>query len=247
MPRRLASLLALAVAMPAWADFRADYAPVKHGDEEMPSLSRMEFAGQRLRTDTGRISMLFDAGSGKLITLNHDRHRYIDMDKAAAARAGSNGAPPPPDARAHGEARPGAAGTPGGEPPPKITTTQTGKTDRVGDRTCEISSIEIDGDHVQDICLATLADAGIPAADQAGLRSTLGQLKALAEKNAGPMRSPLADMPVDRIPLRITSFDEDGAVAEVIELKQLTTAPVAAGDFAIPAGYSEEQLGPRAH
>ncbi len=44
----------------------------------------------------------------------------------------------------------------------------------------------------------------------------------------------------------MTRFDDDKAV-QVVELKSLTTGGVPASDFAIPAGYSEADLGSMRH
>jgi hypothetical protein len=68
-------------------------------------------------------------------------------------------------------------------------------------------------------------------------------MKTITEKMSnGMFHSPLNAMPADKFPVRMTRFD-NGKVAQVVELKSLTTGGVSAGDFAIPAGYSEADMG----
>jgi hypothetical protein len=53
-----ASCFASTVAL---ADFRADYETVKgSADDNVPSVSRLELSGARLRLDTSRVSVLVD-------------------------------------------------------------------------------------------------------------------------------------------------------------------------------------------
>ena len=58
----------------------------------------------------------------------------------------------------------------------------------------------------------------------------------------GMFHSPLRSMPADKFPVRMTRY-EDGKPVQVVELKSLTTGGVSGGDFAIPAGYSEADMG----
>ncbi len=124
-----------------------------------------------------------------------------------------------------------------------VSVTPTGARARVGNFNCEVYRTQVNGEHHEDVCLANVAEAGISGADQATLRRAFEQMKAMTEKMAnGMFRSPLHAMPSDRFPVRMTRF-EDGKVVQVVELKSLTSGSVPSADFAIPAGYSEADMG----
>ncbi|HEX4480761.1 MAG TPA: DUF4412 domain-containing protein [Rudaea sp.] len=236
-------------SVPAMADFRAEFAVVKGGQSaEMPGMSRLELGGNKMRMDADNVSMLFDTGSGKMVALMHDKHQYMDMQKivetASAAMAQANAALAnlPPEQRAMIEQRMGGK-IPGMGAKMDVSVTPTGVRDRVGNYNCEVYRTQVGGEHMEDVCLANVSDAGISGADQATLRRAFEEMKTITEKMSnGMFHSPLNAMPADKFPVRMTRFD-NGKVAQVVELKSLTTGGVSAGDFAIPAGYSEADMG----
>jgi hypothetical protein len=236
-------------SVPAIADFRAEFAVVKgRQSAEMPGMSRLELGGNKMRMDADNVSMLFDTGSGKMIALMHDKHQYMDMQKivetASAAMAQANAALAnlPPEQRAMIEQRMGGK-IPGMGAKMDVSVTPTGVRDRVGNYNCEVYRTQVGGEHMEDVCLANVSDAGISGADQATLRHAFEEMKTITEKMSnGMFHSPLNAMPADKFPVRMTRFD-NGKVAQVVELKSLTTGGVSAGDFAIPAGYSEADMG----
>jgi hypothetical protein len=206
-----------------------------------------------VRMDADNVSMLMDAGSGKMIVLMHDKHQYMDMQKiietASTAMATANAALAnlPPEQRAMIEQRMGGKIPGMGGAKVDVSVTPTGARERVGKFNCEVYRTQVNGEHHEDVCLANVADAGISGADQAALRRAFDEMKAMTEKMAnGMFRSPLRSMPSDKFPVRMTRF-EDGKPVQVVELKSLTSGGVPGGDFAIPAGYSEADLGSMRH
>ena len=248
MQRRIALALALACTFPAaaWADFRAEFdTPEGSGDR---ALTRIELAGDHMRTDAGNVSMLFDVGSGRLLMLERDKHQYMDMSKVAAtagavmAQANAAMANLPPEQRAMIQQRMGSVmGEIGAKVDVRVTPTGAGE--RVAGYACQMYRTRINGVHRADSCLANLADAGISAADQASLRKAFAQLKAMTEKmSSGMFKSPLGEMPADKFPVKITSYDDNGKVEQVVQIKNIANSAVAAGEFAIPAGYTEHEI-----
>jgi len=243
------AILGSLASAPAFADFRAEFAVVKGSGGTEPAMSRLELGGGKMRMDADKVSMLMDAGSGKMIVLMHDKHQYMDMQKvvetASAALATANAALAnlPPEQRAMIEQRMGGKIPGAGGAKVDVSVTPTGARDRVGNYTCEVYRTQINGEHHEDICLANVADAGISGADQATLRRTFEEMKAMTEKvSNGMFHSPLRSMPTDKFPVRMTRY-EDGKVVQVVELKSLSTSGVPGGEFAIPAGYSEADMG----
>lgn len=245
-----AAIVACVASTPAMADFRAEFQVVKGGNSaDMPGMSRLELGGGKLRLDAGNVSMLMDGGGGRMIALMHDKHQYMDMQKvaetagAAMAQANAALASLPPEQRALIEQRMGGK-VPGLGAKVDVSVTPTGVRERVGNYNCEVYRTQVGGEHMEDVCLANVADAGISGADQAALRRAFDEMKAMTEKmSAGMFHSPLRSMPSDKFPVRMTRFDDAGKVTQVVELKSLQTAGVSASDFAIPAGYTEADVG----
>jgi len=248
------AILGCLASAPAFADFRAEFAVVKGGQNaEMPGMSRMELGGDKMRMDTENVSMLMDAGSGRMTVLMHDKRQYMDMQKvidtASTAMATANAALAnlPPEQRAMIEQRMGGKIPGMGGAKVDVSVTPTGTRERVGSFSCEVYRTQVNGEHHEDVCLANVADAGISGADQATLRRAFDEMKAMTEKMAnGMFHSPLRSMPSDKFPVRMTRY-EDNKVVQVVELKSLTNGGVSASDFAIPAGYSEADLGSMRH
>jgi hypothetical protein len=237
------ALFAASLSTAAWADFRADFANVQGADNS--SLSRIELSGNHMRTDAGNVSMLFDVGSGKMIVLMHDKRQYMDMQKVvdAASAAMSALANLPPQAREMMQQRMGSR-MPGMGAPVDVRVTPTGKSESVAGYACQVYSSSISGRHSEDSCLANAADAGISAADQATLRKAFEELKAMTEKmSAGLFKSPLSQVPSDKFPVRIVRFGNDGKAEQTVQLKSLSTGSISTGDFSIPAGYTEQDMG----
>jgi hypothetical protein len=249
-----AAIVGCCVSVPATADFRAEFAVVKGSNgAETPAMSRLELGGGKMRMDADRMSMLMDANNGKMTVLMHDKHQYMDMQKmmetAGAAMATANAALAslPPEQRAMIEQRMGGKMPGVGGAQMDVSVTPTGTRERVGNFNCEVYRTQISGEHHEDVCLANVADAGISGADQAALRRAFEQMKTMTEKMSnGMFHSPLRSMPLDKFPVRMTRYD-DGKVVQVVELKSLTTGGVSGADFAIPAGYTEADLGSMRH
>jgi hypothetical protein len=242
--------LGCALSGTALADFRADFTVVKGGsDNSMPGVSRIELGGGRMRTDAGNVSMLFDTRSGAMTVLMHDKHQYMDMQKvietagAAMAQANAALASLPPEQRAMLEQRMGGK-IPGMGAKLDVSVTPTGASDRVAGHACQIYRTQVGDRHADDICLANIGDAGISAADQATLRKAFEEMRTMTEKmSAGMFRSPLSSMPLDKFPVRMTHYDDSGKVLQVVELKGVQTGGVVDSDFAVPAGYTEQDMG----
>ncbi|MEP6483674.1 MAG: DUF4412 domain-containing protein [Rudaea sp.] len=242
--------LCLVLSSSAMADFRADFTVVKgNAGDNLPSVSRIELSGAQMRTDAGNVSMLFDTRSGSMTVLMHDKRQYMDMQKmidtagAAMSQASAALANLPPEQRAMIEERLGGR-VPGLGAKVDVSVTATGAAERVGAYPCQVYSTRVNGKHSDDICLANAADAGISGADQATLRRAFEEMKTMTEKmSAGMFRSPLSSMPSDKFPVRLTHYDDDGKVLHVVELKDIRSGAVAGGDFAIPAGYTEQDMG----
>ncbi|HEX6834099.1 MAG TPA: hypothetical protein VF132_11250, partial [Rudaea sp.] len=201
------AILLCVLPLAARADFRAEFDSARGADDGR-ALSRIELSGQKMRTDAGGTSVLFDVRSAKMYVLLHDKKQYMDMDKiaqqvgAAMAQANAALANLPPEQRAMIEKQMGAH-LPGGGGRALVKMTPTGASDRVAGYACQVYRTEINGEYEQDSCLANLSDAGISAADQATVRAAFQQMKALSEKmSAGTFRSPMADMPLDKFPVR---------------------------------------------
>lgn len=227
------AFLGCALCASAHADFRADFASVKgEGDH---ALTRIELSGAHLRVDSGKVSMLIDTGKGSAIVLMHDKREYMDMGQMAQSMNAML-ANVPPQMREMMQQRMAAHG--GGT----VSYAPTGQTGNVGGRACEVYAAAVNGRHVSDACLASVAASGVSGADEATLRRAFEQMKAMASKaSAGMVHTAIDAMPVGKFPVRITRYD-DGKVAAISELKQLSNTAVPAGDFAVPAGYSEMQM-----
>lgn len=229
------AFLGCALCAPAHADFRADFAAVK-GDGDH-ALTRIELSGARLRVDSGNASVLIDTGTGSAIVLMHDKREYMDMGKMAQSMNAML-ANVPPQMREMMKQRMAAHGGGGA-----VSYAPTGQTSDVGGRACEVYSATVNGRHVSDACLASVAAAGVSGADEATLRHAFEQMQTLASKaSAGMLHTGIDAMPAGKFPVRITRYD-DGKVAAISELRQLSAAAAAAsGDFTIPAGYREMQM-----
>jgi len=244
MPRRLALAFALAcLSSAACADFRADF---EAAQGNAPAMSRIEVAGDHMRLDAGKISMLFDVGAGKMLMLMHDKHEYMDMNQmaetASAAMAQANAALAnlPPEQRAMIEQRmQSAMGAAGSKVSVRIT--PTGASDRVGGWSCQVYRTEIGDKRPDESCMADSSDAGISGADRATVHRAFDQIKALTEKMSnGMFRAPIAQLPEGKFPVKITHYDDNGQ-AQVVVLKGISNS-VNAADFAIPSGYTLKEM-----
>jgi hypothetical protein len=246
------AIVGYAVSVPALANFRADFAVVKGGGDGT-AMSRLELGGSQMRMDANNVSMLMDTGSGKMIVLMHDKHQYMDIQKvvetasAAMAQANEALANLPPAQRAMIEEKIGGKIPGMGGAPIEVSITPTGAKDRVGNYDCEVYRTQVNGEHIDDVCLANVADAGISAADQATLRRAFEEMKTMTDKMSnGMFHSPLRTMPAGKFPVRMTRYD-NGKPVQVSELKSLTSGGVSSTDFAIPAGYTEADVGSLRH
>jgi hypothetical protein len=228
------ALLGCALCAPAHADFRADFASVKgEGDH---ALTRIELSGAQLRVDSGNASVLIDTGKGSAVMLMNDKREYMDMGQMAQSMNAML-ANVPPQMREMMKQRMAAHGGGG-----TVSYAPTGQTGDVGGRPCEVYAATVNGRHVSDACLANVAAAGISGADEATLRRAFEQMQAIASKaSAGMVHTAIDAMPAGKFPVRITRYD-DGKVAAISELKQLSNTTAPGGDFAIPAGYSAMQM-----
>lgn len=240
----LAVTLAFAACAAAHADFHAEYAATQGADQSVPSLSRIELSGDRARMDFGRASVLF-AGD-KLTALLHGRKRFVDLQKTAAIETKNSEAVAAMSSsqRAAAEQRPNAHVS-STSPTGTLKAKATGKSDKVNGIPCETYRIEFDGRHVQDICLAGFADAGIPAQDAEALQHVFERLTALNERrSASTYRSALAFVPEGKFPVRISVYLLDGRfLLQTVELKQVAGGGGSANDYVIPAGYKEATSG----
>jgi hypothetical protein len=244
MSRRLALAIALAcLTTPALADFRAEYTGANDGNT--PSMTRFEVGGHQMRMDAGKVSMLIDADSGKMIVLMHDKKGWMDLAKvaemASAAMAQANAALAnlPPEQRAMVEQRMhGAMGGAGAKADVQVT--PTGASDKVGQWPCQVYSTSVNGRHVEDSCLADTAAAGISAADRATVHKAFDQLRTMSEKmSAGMFKSPVSQLPDGKFPVKITHYGDSGT--QVSTLSAISDGGVSASEFAIPAGYTEQE------
>jgi hypothetical protein len=243
--------LSLALCATARAEFHAEYAPVDAQAEGIPTLTRIEVAGGHMRMDTSRVSLLFDAATTKLIALLHMKKKFMDTKKAQAAPQETVDAAEKmsPEHRAILEKQ-GKTSAPdthsaAAEMTRRVTLKATGTNERVHDIACTVYRTEINGRHMQDMCLAAISDTGIGAEDQALLQHAFDEIKAMSEKGAGA-RAPVPAMTAGKFPLRITRFTENGKVRDVVELKSIANGGVNAADFAIPAGYTDALHSPAA-
>lgn len=242
-----AAVACCAFSMCAHADFRADF-QASGGDA---GLSRIELSGSQLRVDGNNSTMLLDASNGRMLLLMHDKHQYIDVQKitatagAAMAQASAALANLPPEQRAMIEQRMG-----GHMPGAKVdmSMTPTGAADRVAGFACQVYRTQVNGHHTGDACLADVGDAGISASDRATLREAFAKMQQMTERmSAGMFKSPVAALPGDRFPVRMTGFDDAGNVKSSADLKGISTAGISPADFAVPAGYTEQDVGDMMH
>ena len=238
--------LCLALCTAARAEFHAEYATVEGQAEGAPTLTRIEVASGHMRMDTSRVSVLFDSATSKLVALLHMKKKFMDTKKAEAAQQEPGDAPEKmsPEHRAILEKQ-------GNMPAPdtqsiaadatrRVSLKPTGTNDRVHDIACSVYRTEINGKHVQDMCLAAIADTGIGAEDQALVQRAFDQVKAMSETGVGArFRVPVPALTAGKFPLRISRYSENGKVRDVVELKSIANDGVNAADFAIPTGYTD--------
>ena len=77
---------------------------------------------------------------------------------------------------------------------------------------------------------------------QAGaIQRAFDQLKKISEKlSAGMFKSPLNQLPEGKFPVKITHYDA-GNKGQTVVLTNVANGGVSAADFAIPAGYTEQE------
>jgi hypothetical protein len=171
-----------------------------------------------------------------------DMQKVVDTAAGAMAQANAALANLPPEQRAMIEERMGGK-IPGMGAKMDVSVTPTGASDRVAGYACQVYRTQVGGEHIDDICLANVADAGISGADQATVRKAFEEMRTMTEKMSGGMfRSPLASMPLDKFPVRMTHYDDSGNVRQVVQLKSVQNGGVSSGDFAIPPGYTEQDM-----
>ncbi|HST28253.1 MAG TPA: DUF4412 domain-containing protein [Rudaea sp.] len=227
------ALFGCALSASVHADFRAEFATVK-GDGDY-AMTRFELSGTHLRMDSGKVSMLVDTGKDSFIVLMNDKREYMDLGKMAESMNAML-ANVPPQMREMMKQRMAAHGS------NNLSYASTGQTGEVGGLSCEVYAMTYNSQHNGDACLASATAAGISGADEAALHRAFEQMRAMASKaSAGMVHTGIVAMPAGKFPVRITRYD-DGKVAAISELKQLSSATAPAGDFAIPAGYNEMQM-----
>ena len=130
----------------------------------------------------------------------------------------------------------------------RVSFSPTGASDRVGNFSCAVYRTVVEGRHVNDSCMADVEAAGISAADRASLHQAFARLEEMTRKMSGGLfRSPVSAMPTDKFPVLIVHYDEDGKADQSVQLERISTSAVAASDFAIPAGYAEQDLSGLGH
>lgn len=226
--------LGCALAVPAWADFSADFADVQGAGAA--SLTRIEVSGARMRMDTGQNSILVDTANGRILMLEHDKRQYMDMGKMAQSLNAMLESVPP-QMREMMKQRMAAHG--GGA---AVTYASTGKAQTIAGYPCTIYRVTVGDTHRSDACLADLSAAGIDAADQTTVRKVFDDLRAMAQTaSAGMASSSINQIPTGKFPVRMTRY-EDGKVADVSQIKDVNHAAVNRADFEIPAGYTEREM-----
>lgn len=228
------AILGCAVSATALADFRAEFATVQGAGNT--ALTRIEVGAGHMRMDTGGNILLVDAASGRILVLMPNKQQYMDMGKMAQS-LNAMLANVPPQMREMMKQRMAAHG--GGV---SVSYAPTGQTATIDGYACAIYRVMIGNDHRSDACLADLSAAGIDAADQATVRKVFEDLRAMAQTaSAGMVNSSINQLPAGKFPVQMTRYD-DGKVSAVTQIKSVSHTGVAAADFEVPAGYSEQEM-----
>ena len=244
----LTSVLVAAMSAAALADSRITFKATEGGGSMLQTL----LVGQgKLRIDAdATTSLIVDPKTETVVVLMHSQKQFMRMTRAQidqlsglldtvmkqmeATLAGMS-----PEQRAKAQASMG--GMMGGG---AVVTASTGKTGKVAGHTCRIFHTTMAGKPIAEVCYGDLAAIKLPAADQATVHAAMKMGKDMFERIArGPMAqfAKAAPFAADGVPLRSTEFAADGS-RRTSEFAGVTTGAIAADNFAVPAGYKEQQL-----
>jgi hypothetical protein len=249
--RRVALCCVLAAAVPAvtLADSRITFKATEGGGSMLQSL----LVGQgKLRIDAdATTSVIVDPKTETVIVLMHTQKQFMRLSRAQVEQLSglldtvmkqmqATLASMSPEQRAKAEAAMG--GMAGGAG--KVATANTGRTAQVAGHTCRVFHTTMAGKPIAEVCYGDLAAIQMPAADRATVQAAMKMGKDMFDRLAsGPMAqfAKAAPFATDGVPLRTTEFAADGS-RRTSEFAGVTTGPIPAESFAVPAGYKEQQL-----
>jgi Domain of unknown function (DUF4412) len=251
-PRSLAAAIcAFLLPAAADADTKAVYASA-NGTESLT----VQVKGPMVRWDARELArdkryLLFDSTQRMMILVDDGHQEITEIDpetlRQKREQMQAQMAPMmkqlqeqmknmPPEQRSMLEKRMGAfMQPPGGAPSVAFTTKKMGR-GSVNGISCQRLSVLRDGTPEHEVCLATRADAGVPAADYETMKKMMDTMRAMASGIAGISTPMAADL--DGVPLEMKSE----AQGTVRVLKSISTATLPAGAFAVPA-YKKSAFG----
>lgn len=132
-----------------------------------------------------------------------------------------------------------ATASPGAMPKPQpVTVRATGETRAVRNIPCKVVLVSRGSRNVQEACVATRKDAGVPEADYQAMRNMFAFMRKTAEEmmTSMGMQAPGSMFPdFEGVPVEIKDL-EDGKVST---LRSVSTKPIDAAAMRIPAGYRQ--------
>jgi len=238
-----AAICAFLLPAVAIADTKAVYVSA-NGTESLT----FQVKGPMVRWDARELSRdqryaLFDSARGVMILVDDGRKEIMELKPETLRRQReqmqAQMAPMmkqlqeqlknmPPEQRRRFEKQMGAMmQPPGGEPAMAFTTKKVGQ-GTVQGIPCERLSVLRDGKQEHEVCLATRAAAGVPAADYATMKKMFDSMRAMASAVAAVSMPMAAEL--DGVPLEMKS-DTQGTVRV---LQSLSTDTLPADAFTLP-------------
>lgn len=223
------------------ADTRIEFKTTEGTGGDMTSVL---IAQGKIRTEAGsNTSIIIDPGAGVMTLIDHSKKTFTKLTKADidafAKQLEDMMAQIPPEMRQMMASRMGGAGGAS-----VVDFQPTGESSTVAGKPCKVYKTTMMGKVTSESCLADASVIDIPAADRATMQAAMAWAKQMTEQlSKGPLGRMGGSIPfrTGLVPVRSTTFDSNGA-RNTSELTGVSTAPIGADAFAIPAGYKEQKV-----
>lgn len=222
--------------------------------------SKMQIKGTQLKATSQHdpsYAMLYDASNNSITMIDHREKTYMLMTESTMRTMGNVAssmqdqiaqqleaqmAGMSPEERAQMEQMMGALmpSTSQKAAPPAIRIEETGNKDKVSDWSCQIYDVYQGQQKVSSACMARASDLDLSQSDYGVLRGFVEFTQSMA-KEMPINESSLPDIPLegDLVPVSMQNLSgSEGAIT----LGSANNDSISADDFAIPAGYQQQNL-----